>query len=259
MQEVVEAGLAALNNMKKRATYISQSEEVSQWLASTEDEFLLIDSNEKPEPVSAASLFCAILVQSFDLIKPVICLYWFCGLHLETSVSMMVRSLGAQLLDQCDDRLNLPQRARHSELFDLWSALEVLESLVVGQLQFSSVVFVLDGFAHHDECSMADFVSLMQCLQVIAQRNNDDVNRVKVIMTSPWSCSSDEMDGLASMTMDVPASLAQYPYYTLDEEDLEEEMAYSANTGLKDALAWDVEGESEAQYEYQVDDEHYWY
>lgn len=253
MREIIDTGFGERNQTKKRAAYISQSDEVELWLASAKAEVLIINSDERPEQITAASLFCALLVRSFDLIKPAACLYWFCGLHSRTPISHMVRSLGAQLLEQCDNSLDPPQKYFQRDLSEFGNALNVLESLVRQQIRFSPVFFVLDGFtSYDDDDDIQDFASLLDCLWMIASDDRDGVNCIEVIMTNLGSFAPTDLAGFASATMDVPSSLGFLANYALDVESLTDDMASDADQGFQNAQPWIFESGSEDEDEYQV-------
>ncbi|GAB7357682.1 hypothetical protein MBLNU459_g0171t1 [Dothideomycetes sp. NU459] len=247
IQDVVSAGLADYTKVKKRAAYISQSEEVEAWLSSGNTEVLVINSNERAEPTSAASLFCALIVQSIDHIKPAVCLHWFCGLHPRDPLADMVRSLGVQLLEQCDASLDPPQKLFHFNLEDFWDLLKSLELLVEQQLHYSPVFLVLDGISYYDEDDgNEELVSLLQSLLDVGERSSDDFNCLKIIMTSPTSFSEGgDVVKYATATMDVPPSLRHMTNYAFDAETLTDGMAMSAHHGLREAQPWEVSDEYE--------------
>ena len=233
MHQVIANGLAGYSRMKKRAAYISQSEVVEAWLTSAKAEILIVNSHERPEPITAASLFCALLVQSIKQIKPAVCLYWFCGLHFQETSSDMIRTLCAQLLENSDDQLDLPQKLLNRGLEEFWNVLYVLEILIEQQLHCSPVFFVIDGFSLYEDGS--DLALLLHRLCEIETRSQDWDNCLKVIMTSPTDSSGNEAAQFASEIFDLPLSLGHIGNSTLDEDEVTEGMMLSVTRDLSEA------------------------
>ena len=136
-----------------RVEVVIQTQAVQEWLLNPQFGALLVHGNgRRSDPISPASVSCALLIHVFSKVLHSPTLYWFCGLHssgLRGNPLGMLRSLICQLLClsccQCSigDQDSLDTR-------DVRKLLTLFEKLLRRSSNAFPVVCILDGLSFYE-------------------------------------------------------------------------------------------------------------
>jgi hypothetical protein len=231
LEEILRAGFTLRLKEQDRAAWVLQSERVQAWLVSTRSEVLYINSGETShEPISPASLFCAMLAHAFQTVKPTMTLHWFCGLHPNDGVSSMLANLIGQILDRhvVDLSRRRPAWLANVNPDDTQQLCRLFTDLLEECLEISPVIIIIDGASFYEDADRC--LDLQACIREISFLTQNRANIFKLLITSPTRIAYVDDRADSREILDVPSFI--------DGE----------NAGFNDAVLLNDIGESSAAF-----------
>jgi hypothetical protein len=185
-----------------RAVAIIQDPVVEEWMVEPRFGPLLVHANSRRhEPISPASVACAMLVHIFsntrsDKAAPFLTLFWFCGSHIrgpnDESVCM-VRSLICQLLVAGPFEHSFEQ-TKNLDVNDLGDLLIVFTTLLRQLPDRTAVVCIIDGISYYEDSHLRE--ENMRSIRKLAKLSRAEAPIFKLLITSPTRTSYVHQDSV---------------------------------------------------------------
>ena len=168
-----------------RALAIIGHPAVEQWLAETESAGLLVHGNgRRHDPISAASVASALLVNSFANTLNFMTMCWFCGSHIygrNGNASGMMRSLVCQVLSNSSFKYDL-DLGSGIDGQDISKLLDLFKKLLRQLPDRTVVVCIIDGISYYESHLQRD--DICKSIRKIVKLMRDEDLIVKLFITS---------------------------------------------------------------------------
>lgn len=156
---------------------------------------LLVHANSRRhEPISPASVACAMLVHIFsntvsDEAIPFITLYWFCGSHIHgpsDNALSLIRSLVCQLLVAGPFEHGFKQ-TKHFDGQDLMNLLDMFMKLLRQLPDRTAVVCIIDGISYYEDSHLRE--ETIKIIRRLVKLSRTEATIFKLLVTSPTRTS----------------------------------------------------------------------
>lgn len=168
---------------------------MEEWMVEPQFGPLLVHANSRRhEPISPASVACAMLVHIFSNTKvdktlPFIPLYWFCGSHIRGpnhgSLSLM-RSLICQLLVANPFEHSFKQ-IKNFDGQDLRNLLNMFTNLLHQLPERIAVVCIIDGISYYEDSHLRD--DTIKIIRKLVKLSKAEAPIFKLLISSPTRTS----------------------------------------------------------------------
>jgi hypothetical protein len=190
----VEVALSQLASLplcdQDRVGVIVQQLTVQKWLLDPNFEGLMIHGNSRRhDPISPASVACAMLIHVFSDKLAFATLYWFCGSRVKGPYGNplgMIRGLICQLLCSPCCECSVEDHKDFDEQ-DLNKLLNLFARLLRRSSKMTPVVCIIDGISYYESRHQSDYTCAI--IYKLAKLAKAESSILKLLITSPTRTS----------------------------------------------------------------------
>ncbi|KAF4545366.1 uncharacterized protein LTHEOB_5199 [Lasiodiplodia theobromae] len=178
-------------DVQDRTAWILQSPELTDWLCSPRLSLLEINAGEDRHETgnSSASFFSALLIRALLASGQSTVLYWFCGQHILEGWSEMTQALIGQLIENGNERIQIPASPQIRALDDLDEPerlLKLLRKCVKQELQHSPVCVIIDSVSFYEDRRRRYWThKVIEELESLDRYLEKEKSSLKILLTSP--------------------------------------------------------------------------